>query len=97
MEVRPGVKARPNYLRNPEPPYPLLARRRRQEGTVLLSVRVTENGRAALVNLKTSSGYPLLDEAALRAVRDWEFDPARAAGIAVESQIEVPVRFVLKD
>jgi protein TonB len=92
-----GVKAEPNYLKNPEPPYPLAARRRHQEGLVLISVRVTAQGRAEKVEVKQSSGYPLLDEAALNAVRDWEFIPARVGNIALASEIEVPVHFKLAD
>ena len=92
-----GVKAEPNYLKNPEPPYPAAARRRHQEGLVLISVRVTAQGRAEKVAVTQSSGYPLLDEAALNAVRDWEFVPARIGAIPLASEIEVPVRFKLAD
>lgn len=92
-----SVRAEPTYGRNPEPPYPLLARRRHQEGLVVLGVRVTTQGRAAAVALKKSSGFPLLDEAAIQAVRDWEFQPARVGSTAVESDIEVPVRFRLSE
>ncbi len=91
-----GVKARPNYLKNPEPPYPLAARRRRQEGLVLLAVKVSAQGRALRVELKQSSGVAVLDGAAIEAVRGWEFEPARVGSIAIESEIEVPVRFKLQ-
>ena len=94
---QPGIRARPNYLKNPEPPYPAQARRRRQEGSVLLSVKVTVQGRAALVAVKQSSSFPVLDEAAVQAVRSWEFEPARIGVLAVESEIEVPVRFKLTE
>ncbi len=87
------TSARPDYRRNPEPAYPLAARRRGQEGLVLLRVMVSIKGRAARVELKQSSGYALLDEAAIRAVREWEFEPARLGPLSVESEIEVPVRF----
>jgi periplasmic protein TonB len=92
-----GVKAEPNYLKNPEPLYPAAARRRHQEGLVLLSVRVTAQGHAEKVEVKQSSGFPLLDEAALTAVHDWEFLPARVGAIPLASEIEVPVRFKLTD
>ena len=93
--AQPGERAQPNYAKNPEPLYPLAARRRRQQGLVLLTVKVTSLGRAAAVTLKQSSGFTLLDEAALSAVRDWEFEPARIGPLAVQSEIEVPVRFQL--
>ena len=91
----PGLRATPIYRVNPEPPYPATARRRRQEGLVLLAVRVTSQGRASHIELKQSSGFPALDEAAGQAVRGWEFEPARLGALAVESEIEVPVRFKL--
>ena len=91
----PVVAAQPDYLKNPEPPYPPTARRRHQEGLVLLAVKVNPQGRAVRVEIKNSSGFPLLDDAAQAAVRDWEFQPARLGLLAVESEIEVPVRFKL--
>jgi protein TonB len=93
--AQPGLLAKANYLKNPEPAYPPAARRRRQEGLVLLSVKVNLHGRAASVAVKQSSGFPLLDEAAMQAVGDWDFQPARIGTLAVESEIEVPVRFKL--
>ena len=94
-EAKPGLLAQPLYRKNPEPAYPLAARRRRQEGVVLLVVRVTADGRAAAVTLKQTSAFKLLDDAAAGAVMGWEFEPARTDGRAVESEIEVPVRFRL--
>ena len=89
--------ARPHYLQNRAPDYPEVARRRREEGLVLLSVRVDRSGRVTDLSLKESSGHPLLDEAARRAVRAWRFQPAMAGPLPVESAVEVPVRFQLED
>jgi len=89
------VLARPRYARSPAPAYPLGARRLHQQGLVLLRVEVTEDGRPAEVTIAQSCGFPVLDDAALRAVRSWEFDPARIGERAIASQIEVPVRFAL--
>jgi len=86
-----------SYLSNPKPDYPEEARRRRQQGVVLVSVEVGADGRASEVALARSSGFPLLDEAAVQAVRRWMFDPARATGLPVPSRVEVPVRFSLAD
>ena len=91
------VRAEPNYLKNPEPPYPLTARRRHQEGLVLLAVQITAQGRAAGITLKQSSGFPILDEAARQAVRDWQFQPATINAQPAASEIEVPVRFKLTE
>lgn len=94
-KAQPGILARPDYKKNPEPVYPPLARRRGLEGAVILEVRVSVQGRASDISVKESSGHALLDEAALKAVRDWEFEPARVGALPVESRIEVPVRFKL--
>jgi protein TonB len=93
--VRGVVSARPRYKTNPEPIYPAVARRRRQQGTVLLSVRVDAAGRPGGIEVRLSSGFPVLDEAAVAAVRDWDFEPGRADGEPVASQVEVPIRFEL--
>jgi TonB family protein len=50
---------------------------------------------SAGVEVKTSSGFPVLDAAALRPVSQWEFEPARIGLQTFESEIEVPVRFKL--
>lgn len=92
-----GVRATPRYRTNPAPIYPALARSRRQEGLVLVRVSVTAEGRPSRIELERSSGFSALDEAALEAVREWEFEPARVGARAVSSEIQVPVRFQLAD
>ncbi len=91
-----SVSARPDYLRNPSPPYPEEAKLAHQEGVVLLLVQVSENGDASEVSVKQSSGFHRLDEAALQAVRKWKFKPGTMGGFPVKSQVEVPVRFRLE-
>ena len=83
-------------LNNPKPPYPLVARRRRLEGEVLLSVEVLRDGLPGDVRVKRSSGHELLDEAALSTVRRWHFVPARRGTTPVDSTVEVPIRFRLE-
>jgi len=88
--------AKPRYRTNPTPDYPIASRRRREEGVVLLDVAVDVNGRPTTISINRSSGHPLLDRAALAAVRRWSFEPARAGGTPVFSQVVVPVRFSLE-
>lgn len=83
--------------RNLPPSYPRLARRRGYEGTVLLRVRVSAEGRCLAVEVVTSSGYASLDRAAVEAVQKWEFEPARSDGVAVEAVVEAPFRFRLTE
>ena len=88
--------ASPDFVENVPPPYPDEAKQHKQEGLVILSARVDASGRPVEVKIKQSSGYFLLDQAALKAVKRWKFKPARAGGMAVESKTEVPVRFRLE-
>lgn len=91
------ASAKPRYRTNPLPEYPIPSRRRREEGIVYLNVTVQPNGWAAAVSLNRSSGHPLLDQAAIDAVRRWTFDPGRAGGVPVSSLVVVPVRFFLSE
>lgn len=85
-----------DYLKNPAPVYPPLARRMGEEGRVVLRVQVTAQGTADSVELMTSSGSDRLDQAALKAVRNWRFVPARRGGEAVASAVLVPITFKLE-
>ena len=85
-----------DYLDNPSPGYPPLSRKLREEGQVLLRVRVTAEGRAEQVNLHRSSGFERLDERAVHTVRQWKFMPARQGGKPVDAWVIVPIQFSLK-
>ncbi|RMD63666.1 MAG: energy transducer TonB [Alphaproteobacteria bacterium] len=80
---------------NPPPRYPYLARRRGQEGRVVLRVVVGADGRVHAIRVHRSSGYRLLDEAALDAVKRWHFTPARRGGVPVTGTLDVPISFRL--
>ncbi len=90
------VPAHPRYQDNPAPPYPEAARRRQMQGTVVLSAMVNGHGRVDSLNVQASSGYDLLDRAALRAVKDWLFTPGTRGGSPVTMTVLVPVRFALR-
>jgi protein TonB len=94
--VIPEVPIPPGALRNPPPPYPQAARRAGQEGTVRLRVEVSTLGRAAAVSVVTTSGHPLLDQAAATTVARWRFTPARLAGHPVPGTVEIPITFTLQ-
>lgn len=84
------------YLNNPPPHYPAAAKRRNVEGRVVLDVRVSEAGRPTHVSVINSSGSDLLDDAAFKAVSNWQFTPAQQNGSAVAANVHVPVVFKLK-
>ena len=78
---------------NRKPEYPIEARSRRQQGRVLLRVQVSASGDAASVDIVSSSGHPILDQAARAAVRAWRFVPATRGGTAVAASADVPIEF----
>lgn len=95
-EAVPVSRAVPRYMKNDPPVYPPVARRRGYEGTVLLSVHIGADGTVVESRVKESSGYPILDRAALKTVGRWKFEPASRAGVPFAMWVDVPVRFVLK-
>ncbi len=84
------------YLSNPPPLYPARALRNREQGSVLVFVIIDSAGRPAQVTMSKSSGHPLLDEAALSAVRGWRFRAQTENGVPVSVQVNIPVNFVLQ-
>ncbi len=86
--------ARP--LENPSPLYPEGAVRRGMEGVVTLSVTIGADGLVSAVKIASSSGHRILDDAALDAVRNWEFHPATRDDKPVEWTARLPIRFRLK-
>ncbi|MDD5461770.1 MAG: energy transducer TonB [Methylococcales bacterium] len=84
------------YLNNPAPDYPSLSRRLGEQGKVLLHVQVTADGAAGSVSLQASSGSSRLDQAALSAVKQWRFVPAKRGGQTVSASVVVPVSFSLE-
>ena len=97
MEIRasPQPLVPPAYRKTPLPAYPAAARAERLEGLVVLAVLVGANGRVVDVSVASSSGHTVLDQAAASAVKTWTFAPAHRGARAVESVVEVPVKFAL--
>ncbi|WP_137820416.1 energy transducer TonB [Pseudomonas sp. 2FG] len=86
----------PAFLQSPVPPrYPAQAKRRNQQGVVLLEVRLDERGRQRALQVLRSSGVASLDAAAVQAVAAWRFRPETEDGRAVPSRVQIPVEFAL--
>lgn len=91
----PGAETGPvdvgtlRILSRTPPEYPLFSRKRREEGRLTILITI-QSGRVTDAQVERGSGYPRLDEAALRAVRTWRFDhPGRI-------RARVPVSFRLE-
>lgn len=89
VEGRIIGKAIPTY--NPKPHYPGVARRRGYEGKVVLEVEVLATGKVGQIKIAKTSGFEVLDRAALKRVKTWTFRPGR------KQLVTVPIIFDLKD
>ncbi len=83
------------YLSNPPPTYPLAARRRGIEGTVVVRAQILEDGNCHQASLSKSSGHEMLDRAAVAAVKSWRFVPAKRGIQTISAWVEVPITFRL--
>lgn len=89
----PEVKAPVTRLiRRVDPDYPEAATAQHVEGPVVLDVQVLNDGTVG--DIQILSGNPLLAEAAVKAVRQWQYQPFAAQG-AGSSQVQVTVKFSL--
>ena len=88
----------PRYRDRPLPPrYPDRARSLNQQGVVKIRIKLDYRGDPMDVAVLSSSGYALLDHAAIRAARKWRFEPEIRNGRPVIAFVEMPVEFVLTD
>lgn len=79
-----------------EPPrYPRESRRKKEQGTAVLLVIVGIEGRVEAISIARSSGSSRLDQAALKAVRGWRWQPLRRDGQPVKVRGLVEIPFVL--
>ena len=100
VAVTPAPVTPPNfnadYLNNPAPAYPAVSRRQGQQGKVMLRVFVNATGGVDQVEIRASSGHPVLDRTALDAVRRWRFVAARQGDQPVAAWVLVPITFTLE-
>lgn len=85
----------PTPIDTPAPRYPSQAIRQRIEGVVILQLVVGVNGHVSNATIKTSSGSPVLDQAALDATKTWLYIPAMQNGVMTPTEIAVPLTFSL--
>lgn len=84
----------PDFSMNPPPKYPAEAARNGWQGEVILRLLVALDGSVSQVVVAKSSGYSILDEAALHAVRRWKAIPATRGGEPVAVVKLIPVQFI---
>jgi len=92
IRLHSGIKP-PQRLVNVAPVYPTMALAVRKEGIVIIDATIDEQGN--VTETKILRSIPLLDEAALAAVRQWKFSPTQLNGVPVPIVMTVTVNFKL--
>jgi protein TonB len=102
----PGTIAKPQLLASQgtvtggrllyrvEPIYPPFAKQQHLQGSVVLSARVMKDG--SVDRLKRISGSPVLEQAAVAAVRQWKYEPYKLNGEPQDVDISITVQFRLR-
>jgi protein TonB len=85
-----------DYLQNPKPAYPPLSRRLGEQGKVIVRVLIGADGQPQKAELKQSSSFERLDQAALATVMKWRYVPGKRGGVAEDMWFNVPINFVLE-
>lgn len=84
-------------IHSPKPHYPLVSRRLREQGLVVVKLCVNEQGIVGEAGLSKSSGFENLDQSALKALSQWRFNPIVANSTNFISQcFQTPVQFTLE-
>ncbi len=84
----------PRRIGDTRPVYPEIARAARVEGTVILEAVLDTTGR--VTQLRVIQSVPMLDQAALEAVRQWRYTPSLYGGHPVSVLMTITVRFALQ-
>lgn len=85
-----------DYLQNPKPAYPANSRRLGEQGKVIVRVLIGADGATQKAEIRKSSGFERLDQAALATVQRWRYVPGKRGGIPEAMWFSVPVNFVLE-
>ncbi len=95
--VKKAPEIDPKFKRRFQPEYPPTSRRLGEEGSVVLQVLVGPDGKVQDGKVQKSSGFPRLDEAALKhALRAWRFTPGTEDGAPVATWHSVKVTFKIE-
>ena len=94
--VHTGSKTtKPTIIKSSRPLYPRVARESGWEGTVIVRTLIMPDGKPSELKIRQSCGHASLDEAALDAVRNWTFRPAKDGNIPISKWVDIPIKFDL--
>ena len=92
--VRVGGQIRqPTKIKDVKPEYPAIARSARVSGVVTIEATIGADGK--VVDARVVRSVPMLDQAALDAVRQWEYTPTLLNGVPVPVIVTVTINFTL--
>ena len=85
-----------DYLQNPKPAYPAMSKRLGEQGRVVVRVLIGVDGAAQQAQIRQSSGFERLDQAALVTAQRWRYLPGKRGGVPEAMWFNVPINFVLE-
>jgi len=84
-----------DYLQNPKAVYPAMSKRLGEQGKVIVKVLVGVDGLPKSAEVKKSSGFDRLDEAAVEYIMKCRFVPGKVNGVVQAMSYDAPVNYVL--
>lgn len=94
--AQPKLMAKPIFKVKPSPiNYPRIAQRHNLQGETLVEVWLDQEGKQIKQRIITSSGHELLDNAALKAIANWQFQQAKSQGQSIAYRVQIPITFKL--
>jgi len=85
-----------DYLQNPKPAYPPMSKRLGEQGKVVVRVFIGPDGLPQQAEVRQSSGYERLDQAARATAMKWRYVPGKRGGVPEAMWVNVPINFVLE-
>jgi TonB family protein len=84
-------------LHGPKPHYPLISKRLKEQGLVVIKICVNPRGLVDEVDIHLSSGSQALDRSALKTLSEWRFSPIGSQSLHSSLQcFQTPVQFTLE-
>ena len=80
----------------PEPKYPLISRRNKEEGSIIFNIEVDNKGNMTAYKMVQSSGFKRLDKEAEKSIKTAKFQPALKNGEPVSSNFDLKITFTLQ-
>lgn len=80
----------------PEPKYPLISRRNKEEGSIIFNIEVDNKGNMTAYKMVQSSGFKRLDKEAEKSIKTAKFQPALKNGEPVHSNFDLKITFTLQ-